>query len=434
MPQQHIQPRRTIVINPAMTNQIITEAAPNTSYWTPAQVPPAGTPAPFQDGKPLPTLFQPMKIRGVEFHNRLFVAPMGLSSANHNATVTPFHTALVGGILLHGPGLTIVEATAVSPEGRITHHDPGLWSDEQIPPLRALVEFAHSQGQKIGVQLAHGGRKNSLAPLWLAGHGVVTKAHGGWAEDAVAPSALPYVDREANAVITPHALTGEEVREVVRQWADAARRAVEAGVDVIEIHAAHGFLLHQFLSPVSNRRTDEYGGSFDNRARIVVEIVDAIREVIPETMPLFLRPSATDWLEKVAPDEPSWRLEDTVRLARLVAEHGVDLIDVSSGGLDPRQKVEKIAPAYQAHFAEAVKTAHGERVLVGAVGGITTGTLAQEVLDKGQADVILAAKQLLNDPAATRRFAEELGVEVKLPNQLDWSFNGRGSLARWKTE
>ncbi|KAI0628615.1 hypothetical protein C8Q77DRAFT_358106 [Trametes polyzona] len=348
----------------------VTKAAPNTSYFTPEQKPPAGTAAPSKDGKPIPSLFQPLKIRGVEFHNRLFVAPMGMSSADRNGTVTPFHTAILGSVIVRGPGLTFIEATAVSPEGRATTNDCGLWSDEQVPPLRALVEFAHSQGQKIGIQLAHAGRKASIAPLWLARHAVITRALGGCAEDAVAPSPIPYVEEnggvgpKANGAVkangasltnghaieplTPNALTVEGIKEVVDQWAAAAKRAVDAGIDVIEIHAAHGFLLHEFLSPISNKRTDEYGGSFENRVRIVVEVVDAIRRVIPEDMPLFLRPSATDWLETVLPDGPSWSLEETVRLAGLVAEHGVDLIDVSSGGIDARQKIELVAPAYQA--------------------------------------------------------------------------------------
>ena len=211
-------------------------------------------------------------------------------------------------MILHGPGLTFIEATAVSPEGRITKHDCGLWSDEQVGPLRALVEFAHSQGQKIGIQLAHSGRKGSLAPVWLAGRGVVPKAAGGYAEDLVAPSAIPYVEAEEkpekwnvdpenhsaepngySIAIPPKELLKEEIQEMVAKWAAAAKRAVDAGIDVIEIHAAHGFLLHGFLSPITNKRTDEYGGSFENRTRIVVEIVDAIRAVIPETMPLFLR-------------------------------------------------------------------------------------------------------------------------------------------------
>ncbi|KAI0667237.1 FMN-linked oxidoreductase [Trametes maxima] len=428
--------------------EFVTHPAPNVSYFTPEQNPPAGTAAPPKNGKPLPTLYQPLQVRGVEFHNRLFVSPMAMSSADYDGTLTPFHTAILGAVITRGPGLTFIEGAAVSPEGRLTRPDVGLWSDEQVGPLRALVEFAHSQGQKVGIQLAHAGRKASIAPLWIAGHGLLTEEYGGWAHNIVAPSEIPYIEAGGAAGATarangapiansqgvvpdPKTLTRDEIREMVGQWAAAAKRAVQAGIDVIEIHGAHGFLLHEFLSPISNKRTDEYGGSLENRARIVVEIVDAVRKVIPESMPLFYRTSATDWLEKVAPEEPSWRLEDTVRLAGLIAEHGVDLIDVSSGGLDPRQKFEFTAPAYQAHFAEAVKRAHGDRILVGAVGGIKSGKQAQEVLDKGQADVIFAATQFLKDPGAVSTFAEDLGVEVKLPHQYDWVFNGRGSSWRW---
>ena len=211
-------------------------------------------------------------------------------------------------MILHGPGLTFIEATAVSPEGRATVHDCGLWSDEQVGPLRGLVEFAHSQGQKIGIQLAHAGRKGSLSPLWLAGRGLVPKAAGGHAEDLVAPSAIPYVEEEKPAkwnveskengsaapngysvAIPPKELSKEEIKEIVAKWAAAAKRAVDAGIDAIEIHSAHGFLVHEFLSPVTNKRTDEYGGSWENRARLVVEVVDAVRAAIPEDMPLFLR-------------------------------------------------------------------------------------------------------------------------------------------------
>ncbi|KAI0641387.1 FMN-linked oxidoreductase [Trametes meyenii] len=430
-----------------MANSLVPRAAPNVAFLTPEQSPPAGT-ARSKDGKPLPTLFTPIKIRGVEFHNRIFVAPMGMCSGDHNGSVTPLHTAYLGSVLARGPGLTIIESTAISPEGRVTFNDCGLWSDEQVGPLRALVEFAHSQGQKIGIQLNHGGRKGSIAPIWLAGHGVIPPEFGGWSDKLVAPSAVPYAEKgpaekkarangapsfnELGVVAKPKPLSKEEIHVIVEKWAAAAKRAVDAGIDVIEIHAAHGYLLHEFLSPVTNKRTDEYGGSFENRSRIVVEVVDAIRKAIPESTPLFLRPSATDWLEKVAPEEPSWRLEETVRLSALVAEHGVDLIDVSSGGADPRQKFEFTAPAYQAHFAEAVKKAHGNRVRVGAVGGITTGKLAQEVLDKGQADVILVGTQFLKDPAAVATFAGELGLDVKLPHQVDWVVNGRGSAWRWK--
>ncbi|OJT11632.1 hypothetical protein TRAPUB_11860 [Trametes pubescens] len=435
--------------------EFVTEGAPNTSYFSPAQVPPAGTAAPSKDGKPLPSLFQPLKIRGVEFQNRLFMSPMGLASGNSDSTVTPFHTALVGGVALRGPGLTFLEATAVSPEGRATPHDIGLWSDHQVAPLHALVEFAHSQGQKIGVQLAHCGCKGSVPPLWLASFGVaIPNALGGWQDELVAPSPIEYseaplkkaspleerlrtkeakaVNEEPEAAHLPKELTKAEIQEMIAKWAAAAKRAVDAGVDVIKIHAAHGFLLHQFLSPMTNKRTDEYGGSFENRARLTVEVVDAIRKVIPYSVPLFLRLSATDWLEKVLPDEPSWRIEDSIRLSELVAAHGIDLIDVSSGGTDSRQKIEFVAPAYQAHFAEAIKKALEDRVLVGAVGGIRTGTVAQEVLDKGQTDVVLAGTAFLKNSAAVMQFAEDLGVDIKLPNQIDWVFDGRGSVWRWR--
>ncbi|KAI0365789.1 FMN-linked oxidoreductase [Pilatotrama ljubarskyi] len=308
-----------------------------------------------------------------------------------------------------------MDGTVVSPDGRVTVHDCGLWSDDQIPPLRALVEFARSQGQKIGVQLAHGGRKGSIAPIWLAGHGVVPRELGGFPDELVAPSPLPYGSdpepetfpgaTDSASVPLPRELTTDEIRAIVGKWAAAAKRAVLVGVDVFEIHARHGFLPHEFLSPVTNKRTEQYGGSFENRARFVVEVVDAYA-----TLP-----------------EPSWTLEDTIRLSGLVAEHGVDLIDVSSGGLDPRQKIEFVAPAYQAHFAEAVKKAIGDRVLVSAVGGIKTGTLAQEVLSKGQADIIFVGRQFLKDPAAVTTFAEELWIELKLPHQIDWVYNGRGS-------
>ncbi|EIW53159.1 FMN-linked oxidoreductase [Trametes versicolor FP-101664 SS1] len=412
--------------------QFITEGAPNMPYFTPAQKPPAGTAAPSKDGTPIPSLFQPIKIRGVEFQNRLFVSPMGLSSGNTDGSVTAFHTAILGAVILRGPGLTIIEATAVSPEGRGTLHDCGLWSDAQIAPLRELVQFAHSQGQKIGVQLGHAGRKGSTAPLWLAPNAIIPKALGGWPEEVLAPSPNAYKEGDLKKAWLPKELTKDGIREVVGQWAAAAKRAVVAGIDVIEIHAGHGYLLHEFLSPVANKRTDDYGGSFENRARIVIEVVDAIRKVIPDSTPLFLRLSATDWLEKIAPNESSWQLDDTVRLAGIAADHGVDLIDVSSGGIDSRQKLEFVAYAYQAHFAEAVKKAHGDRVLVGTVGGIKTGKLAQEVLDKGQADVVLAGQAFLKDPAAVVTFAADLGVDIKLANQLDWVTNGRGSIWRWK--
>lgn len=238
-------------------------------------------------------------------HRHPYVA---LAITLFTSTAHPPHLQTVGAVILRGPGLTIIEATAVSPEGRGTLHDCGLWSDAQVAPLRELVQFAHSQGQKIGVQLGHAGRKGSTAPLWLAPNAIIPKALGGWPEEVLAPSPNAYkegdlkkawmVNEEFKATLEegakevvqqPKELTKEGIREVVGQWAAAAKRAVDAGIDVIEIHAAHGYLLHEFLSPVANKRMDDYGGSFENRARIVIEVVDAIRKVIPDSMPLFLR-------------------------------------------------------------------------------------------------------------------------------------------------
>ncbi|KAI0941876.1 hypothetical protein AcV7_002445 [Taiwanofungus camphoratus] len=402
---------------------IVSPAASNTPYFTPDQDPPAGTAVdPQLDGKPIPKLFQPIKIRGVEFQNRIFFSPMAQYSAD-DGKVTPWHTAHIGSIAVMGPGLTFIEATSVLPEGRGSPQDTGLWSDEQIEPLRKLIEFVHSQKQKLGVQLGHSGCKASTVAKWLAPEDGASEAVGGWPNNVWGPSAISYKDSPEYA--QAKALTEEGIQHVIRAFADAAERSVQAGIDVIEIHGAHGYLIHEFLSPITNKRTDKYGGSFDNRIRLAVEITDAVRDVIPETMPLFFRVSATDWLEDLK--EPSWRCEDTVRLAEVLGRHGVDLLDVSSGGLDGRQKIKMISPAYQAHFAKAVKNNMGDKILVGAVGGISNGNIAQGVLDKGQADLVLVGRHFLKHHAAVWGFAEDLGVDIHLPIQVDWVFKGRGS-------
>ncbi|KAI0927134.1 hypothetical protein AcW1_007527 [Taiwanofungus camphoratus] len=317
----------------------------------------------------------------------------------------------------------MVESTSVTPEGRITPEDSGLWIGTQVAPLRHIVQFAHAQNQKIGIQLGHAGRKASTVAPWLNVGATATEAVGGWPDDVCAPSAVPYSD----AYSRPKALTKGGIARIVRAFMDASRRAPQAGFDVIEIHNAHGYLLNSFISPASNRRTDEYGGSFENRTRLTLEVVDAVRGVIPPTMPLFLRISATDWLEES--NEPSWRSEDTVRLAGILADHGVDVIDVSTGGLHPAQKV-KGGPAYQAPFAEAVKKAHGDKILVGTVGEITDGKTAQGALDKGQADVVFVARQFQKNPSSVWQFAEELGVDITVAHQIEWGFMGRGNVGR----
>ncbi|KAF9009938.1 hypothetical protein BDQ17DRAFT_1347177 [Cyathus striatus] len=411
------------------------------SYFTPAQKPPAGTAISPED-KLVPKVFQPLTIRGTVFQNRIWVSPMCPYSAQ-NGQLTNWHLAHLGGIFTRGPGLTIIEATSVTPNGRITPQDSGIWSDEHIAPLARITEFAHSQSQKIAIQLAHAGRKASCVAPWITGDTTASEEVGGWPEDVWAPSAIPHDE------VYPHpkALSTEAVKKIVVQFGEAAQRAVKAGFDVIEIHSAHGYLLHEFLSPISNKRTDEYGGSFENRTRIVVEIVDSIRKVIPKDMPLFLRISATDWMEDS--DEPSWKVEDTVLLAPILYEHGVDLLDVSSGGITPQQKI-KGGPAYQSPFAKAVMQAIGasdpypsatgtddtdnsrpSRLLVGTVGSITTGPLGEKLLEEGRADVIIVGRQFLKNPGLVWTWAEELSheekeVHIQLAHQIGWGFKGRG--------
>ncbi|KAI0667326.1 FMN-linked oxidoreductase [Trametes maxima] len=398
--------------------------APNTSYFTPAQYPPAGTAFdPQPEGKPIPTLFKPLKIRGVEFQNRVWLSPL-CQYSSEDGVVQEWQHAHLGGIFTRGPGLTIVEAAAVSPEGRISPECAGIWTDEQANAWAKIVEFAHSQGQKIGIQLAHAGRKAStLAPFVHAGH-VADEVAGGWPDDVWAPSAIPFAELYAQ----PKELTKAGIKRLVKSFVEAAKRAVRAGFDVIEVHGAHGYLISSFLCPTSNKRTDEYGGSFENRIRFPLEVVDAVRAVIPPTTPLFFRVSASEWLEEVLPNEPSWRSEDTVRLAGVLASHGVDLLDVSSSGTNVAQEI-KTGPAYQAHFAEAVKKAHGDKILVAAVGSINTGVLAQGVLDKGQADAVFVGRMFQKNPGLVWAFAEDLGVEAHVASQISLSFRGRAKSA-----
>ncbi|KAA1474492.1 FMN-linked oxidoreductase [Dentipellis sp. KUC8613] len=400
---------------------IVNRSAPDVPYFTPAQVPASGTAInPQSDGTPVPSLFQPIKIRGLEMQNRIVVSPLCQYSAK-DGVMQPWHFAHLGGIITHGPGLTFFEAAAVLPEGRITPEDVGLWNDEQEKAVREIVQFAHSQNQKVACQLAHAGRKASTVAPWLSFGRVATEETGGWPDDVWGPSAIKF----APLFPAPKELTKEGIRRIVKAFVASAQRAVRAGFDVVEIHNAHGYLLHEFLSPVSNKRTDEYGGSFENRVRLTLEVVDAVRAAIPDDMPLFLRVSATDWLEAVMPDTPSWRIEDTVRLAGLLADHGVDLLDVSSGGLHPLQRIETIF-AYQAQFSEPVRKEHGQKILVGAVGSITTGKLAQETLDQGKADLIFVGRTFQKEPGIVWKFAEELGIEIDVAKQIGWGFLGRG--------
>lgn len=396
-------------------------AAKGISYYTPAQDTPAGTQI-----KGSTKLFTPITIRGVTFQNRLFLAPLCQYSAQ-DGYATDWHLTHLGGIIQRGPGLSMVEATAVQSWGRITPQDVGLWEDGQIEPLKRITEFAHGQNQKIAIQLAHAGRKASCVSPWLSVNAVAVEEVGGWPGDVVGPSAIP---QEEGINPIPKALTKKDIEALKTDFTEAAKRAVKAGFDVIEIHSAHGYLLHQFLSPVSNQRTDEYGGSFENRTRLLLEITSLIRAAIPETMPLLVRISATDWFEfdsNMKNEFPeSWTLAESSQLTSLLADQGVDLVDISSGGIHAKSAIAiRPGPAYQVHLAQEIKKAVSDKALVSAVGGIKTGALAEEVLQSG-IDVVKAGRWFQQNPGLVRAFANELGVDVKMANQIDWSFKGRG--------
>lgn len=402
------------------------QAAEGVPFFTPAQDPPAGTAVdPQPDGAAIPKLFTPLKIRGVTFQNRIFLAPLCQYSCL-DGFQQPWNTAAhIGGIVSRGPGLAILEATAVQARGRITPEDAGLWLDAQIPGLVQLVQFAHSQNQKIGIQIAHAGRKASTVPPWLSPGATAGRDVGGWPDDVVGPSAVPYNDEFPK----PRELTLAEIDEIKADFVRAAERAVKAGFDVIELHNAHGYLLHQFLSPVSNKRADKYGGSFENRARLTLEVVEGIRATIPEDMPLFVRISASDWLEEHPTIKESWTVKDSARLAALLADRGVDLLDVSSGGSHPEAKI-KAGPlgAYQVPFSKEIKEAVGDKMLVSAVGGIKEGKQAEEILTSGTPlDVIFAGRSFQKYPGLVWHWAEELGIWIHVAAQIGWGFAGRGS-------
>ncbi|KAJ5129529.1 uncharacterized protein N7515_005568 [Penicillium bovifimosum] len=402
---------------------IVNKPAPGISYFTPAQTPPAGSAAiPQSDGTQPPKLFQPFTVRGVTFHNRIGLSPLCQYSAD-DGHMTDWHVAHLGGIAQRGPGLLIAEATAVQTNGRITPEDAGLWKDSQIEPFRRVVEFVHSQNQIIGVQLAHAGRKASTVAPWLSMAATATKEVGGWPDNVKGPTNVPF-----NAKFpTPQALTKDEIETFKKDWVEAVKRAVKAGVDFIEIHNAHGYMLMSFLSPATNDRTDEYGGSFENRIRLSLEVAKLTRENVPENMPIFLRVSATDWLEESQADSPSWRVEDTVRFAQILAEKGdIDVLDISSGGNHEKQHIHAKA-GFQAPFAVAVKQAVGDKLKVGSVGMIGTAELADSLLEKEGLDFVLVGRGFQKNPGLVWTWAEDLNVEISMANQIRWGFASRGT-------
>ena len=337
-------------------------------------------------------LFQPLTLRQLTLPNRIAVSPMCQYSAREGLA-NDWHLVHLGSRAVGGAGLVIVEATAVVSGGRISPEDLGLWSDEQVEPLRRITRFIEQQGAFAGIQLAHAGRKASTWAPWLRRRGSVPLAAGGWTP--VAPSPIAFDPDHA----VPEALGQAAIAELVEAFARAAERALAAGFKVAEVHAAHGYLLHQFLSPLSNQRQDAYGGSFDNRIRFLLEVCVAVREVWPQELPLFVRLSATDWVED------GWNPDETVELARRLKALGVDLIDVSSGGTAAQAEIP-LGPGYQTPFAERVRREAG--VAAGTVGLITEPAQAEHILRTGQADLILLARELLRDPYWPLHAAEAL--------------------------
>jgi len=347
------------------------------------------------------SLFEPITMRGVTFRNRIGVSPMCQYSST-DGFANHWHLVHLGSRAVGGAALVAAEATAVTPDGRISPRDLGLWRDEHVEMLSRITHFIREQGAAAGVQLAHAGRKASTEVPWRGG-APLSPDQGGWSP-LVAPSVVPFGSRSQ----VPEALDLAGIRRIVDAFRDAARRALDAGFQVIELHAAHGYLLHEFLSPLANQRTDEYGGSFENRVRLTIEVTEAVRTVWPDSLPLFVRLSGTDWVED------GWNVEQSAELARLLGARGVDLIDCSSGGIIPGVRIP-VGPGYQVSLAQRIRAASG--VPTAAVGLITSAQQADAVLRSGSADMVFLARKLLRDPYWPLHAARELGVAVEWPVQ-----------------
>lgn len=436
----------------------------STGFQSPAVVKAAGIPyfTPANNGgaalnpedPSTPTLFRPLQIRDVTLKNRIIVAPMCMYSTESNPSspavgaLTDFHIAHLGHLAAKGVGLVIIEATAVQANGRISPNDSGLWQEgtdsEQFKCLQRVVNFAHSQGAKVGIQLAHAGRKASTVAPWLSSEGKkksikADESVGGWPSNVVGPSG-----GEENiwspgdeSFWVPREMSIADIEEFVQAFARSAKLAVQAGVDVIEIHGAHGYLLSEFLSPVTNQRTDKYGGSFENRIRILQEVTAATRAAIPAGVPLFLRISATEWLEDspVAEKTGSWDMTESAKLAKLLPELGVDFLDVSSGGNHKDQRLQPHTN-YQIDLAGELRKEirkAGQKTLVGAVGLITEPEAAGHIVEGAQdapateellagkepkADAVLLARQFLREPEWVFSAAKKLSVPVSVPGQF----------------
>jgi len=350
----------------------------------------------------MPHLFDPLNLRSVTLRNRIGVSPM-CQYSSENGYPNDWHFVHLGSRAVGGAGLVITEATAVEPRGRISAWDAGLWEDGQIEPWGRIAKVIESHGAVAGMQIAHAGRKASVRRPWEGGK-ALPREEGGW--EVIGPTDVPFADGYPN----PRAMTRDDMSAVRDAFVVTARRAVAAGFRVIEVHAAHGYLLNEFLSPLSNTRNDEFGGSFANRTRFPLEVVRAVRAAMPDSLPLFVRISASDWTEG------GWTIDDSVEFARILRGEGVDVIDCSSGGNVPHAKIET-GPGYQVPFAEAIKRAAG--IATAAVGMINT-RLADEIVRSEQADMVLIARQFLRDPYFPLHAAKELGMSDRLPPPVQY--------------
>jgi 2,4-dienoyl-CoA reductase-like NADH-dependent reductase (Old Yellow Enzyme family) len=349
------------------------------------------------------SLFSPIKIKSIELKNRIVVSPM-CEYSSVNGFANNWHLVHLGSRAVGGAALIISEATAVSAEGRISFADLGIYKDEHIAKLKEITDFIHEHGAIAGIQLAHAGRKASHQQPWVGGKQIPAADKNGW--QSVAPSALPFTESEE----VPLELDKAGIEKVKADFKAAATRALAAGFKVVEIHAAHGYLLHEFYSPLSNQRTDEYGGNFENRIRLLLEVVESVKEVWPASLPLFVRISATEWTEG------GWAIADSIELVKILKEKGVDLIDSSTGGNVAGAKIP-LKPGYQVEFAEAIKKETG--ILTGAVGLITKAEQAEAIIASGQADLVIIAREFLRDPHFPLRAAHQLGADVKWPVQYE---------------
>lgn len=361
-------------------------------------------------------LFSPLKLRDLDIPNRVWMAPMCMFSAESEGDAagvpTDFHATHLVSRAVGGVGITMAEATAVRPEGRITPWDLGLWNDTQRDAFAPIAAGIRNSGSVAAIQLAHAGRKASVNRPWDSDASMpIPRSAGGWSPVAPSPLAYPGLQEPAE-------LSRDEISSIVQSFADAARRALAAGFQVVEIHGAHGYLIHSFLSPFSNTRTDSYGGSFSNRARFALEVVDAVRKVWPDSLPLFFRVSATDWLEENDDPRTGWNSEDAVRLAKELKSHGVDLVDVSTGGLIRDVKIPA-GPNYQVRYSEQIRAHAG--IATGAVGLITSPHQAEAILLQEQSDAVFLARELLRDPYWPRHAAKTLGADENWPDPYGYA-------------